>query len=147
MYIVAKQSQKTTLFFKNQSTFWTHFGIQRLSLVHAVSRRAIHESNILALEYYEQQRRAKTMKDDNHDPYGRRKKIKKHKMGSNIFWRSIYFYFFIFPLFFTRYAVPQSQPYISTLMQVYFTHGWRSNLQRALKIVFEFQNVFKKYFD
>ena len=66
-------------YFFNQSTFWTHFGTQRLSLVHAVSRRAIHESNILALEYYEQQRRAKTMKDDNHDPYGRR------KMGLNQF--------------------------------------------------------------
>ena len=33
------------------------------------------------------------------------------------------------------------------LMQVYFTHGWQSNLQQALKIVFEFQNVFKQYFD
>ena len=35
----------------------------------------------------------------------------------------------------------------STLMHVYFTHGWHSNLQQALKIVFEFQNVFKQYFD
>ena len=35
----------------------------------------------------------------------------------------------------------------STLTQVYSTRGWRGDLRHALKIVFEFQNVFKKYFD
>ena len=33
----------------------------------------------------------------------------------------------------------------STLTQVYSTRGWRSDLRHALKIVFEFQNVFKNY--
>jgi hypothetical protein len=35
----------------------------------------------------------------------------------------------------------------STLTQVYSTRGWRGDLRHALKIVFELQNVFKKYFD
>ena len=33
----------------------------------------------------------------------------------------------------------------STLTQVYSTRGWRGDLRHALKIVFEFQNVFKNY--
>ena len=71
----------------------------------------------------------------------------KNKETQNGFKYILMEHFFIFPLLFTRYAILQSQPYISTLMQVYFTHGWHGNLQQALKIVFEFQNAFKKYFD
>ena len=78
----------------------------------------------------------------------RRKKIKySFRIYLNPFCVSLFFFFYHMDhdyhlSSFLLYAAARS-----TLTQVYSTRGWRGDLRHALKIVFEFQNVFKKYFD
>ena len=77
-------------------------------------------------------------------------KMNKRKKLQNVFEPILCFFIFFFYHMDHDYHLSSFLLYAaagSTLTQVYSTRGWRGDLWHALKIVFEFQNVFKKYVD